>query len=85
MTTTNISHPEPLKEFVDEQVQRRGYGGASEYVRELIRAAQRQATVSALEEKILQGIASGKATPMTNADWEKLRRNLRESAGDSTR
>ena len=39
MTTMNISLPDTLKTFVDEQVSQRGYGTSSEYVRELIRKA----------------------------------------------
>jgi putative addiction module CopG family antidote len=38
MGTMNISLPDALKTFVDEQVAARGYGTSSEYVRELIRA-----------------------------------------------
>ena len=37
MSTMNISLPDTLKSFVDEQVGQRGYGTSSEYVRELIR------------------------------------------------
>ena len=37
MSTMNISLPDTLKSFVDEQVSLRGYGTSSEYVRELIR------------------------------------------------
>lgn len=37
MSTMNISLPDTLKSFVDEQVNQRGYGTSSEYVRELIR------------------------------------------------
>jgi antitoxin ParD1/3/4 len=33
----NISLPDTLKSFVDDQVSARGYGPSSEYVRELIR------------------------------------------------
>ena len=40
MSTMNISLPEGLKDFVDEQVNQRGYGTSSEYVRELIRKAE---------------------------------------------
>lgn len=40
MSTMNISLPERLKAFVDEQVAERGYGTSSEYVRELIRRDQ---------------------------------------------
>ena len=36
----NISLPDALKDFVDEQVSQRGYGTSSEYVRELIRKDQ---------------------------------------------
>ena len=40
MGTMNISLPDTLKTFVDEQVEKRGYGTSSEYVRELIRKEQ---------------------------------------------
>ena len=39
-STMNISLPDTLKAFVDEQVAGRGYGTSSEYVRELIRKDQ---------------------------------------------
>ena len=39
MSTMNISLPDSLKSFVDDQVSQRGYGTSSEYVRELIRKA----------------------------------------------
>ena len=42
MSTMNISLPEALKAFVDEQVATRGYSTSSEYVRELIRRDQTQ-------------------------------------------
>ncbi len=42
MTSMNISLPEPLKLFVEEQVSRNGYSTASEYLRELIRERQRR-------------------------------------------
>ncbi|MGN6324138.1 MAG: ribbon-helix-helix domain-containing protein [Dyella sp.] len=40
MSTMIISLPESLKAFVDDQVNERGYGTSSEYVRELIRRDQ---------------------------------------------
>ncbi len=42
MTSLNISLPESLKAFVEEKVRKGGYGTASEYVRELIRAARKR-------------------------------------------
>lgn len=55
MSTMNISLPESLKAFVDDQVARRGYGTSSEYVRELIRRDQDRQTLRAL---LLEGGAS---------------------------
>ncbi len=44
----NISLPESLKTFVDEQVSERGYGTSSEYVRELIRNDQERRQLRSL-------------------------------------
>jgi antitoxin ParD1/3/4 len=49
MTTMNVSLPDEMKAFVEEQVQRGGYSTASEYLRELIRDAQKQAAKERLE------------------------------------
>jgi antitoxin ParD1/3/4 len=51
MSTMNISLPESLKSFVDEQVSRLGYGTSSEYVRELIRKEQDRAKLRDLLKK----------------------------------
>ena len=40
MTTMNISLPDAMKAFVDAQIQERGYGTSSEYIRDLIRSDQ---------------------------------------------
>jgi len=40
MTTMNISLPDVMKDFVDAQVQERGYSTSSEYIRDLIRHDQ---------------------------------------------
>jgi antitoxin ParD1/3/4 len=50
----NISLPEELKDFVDEQV-KKGYGTSSEYVRKLIRKDQDRLRLRGL---LLAGAAS---------------------------
>ena len=42
MTTMNVSLPDALRDFVDQQVGRAGYSTSSEYVRELIRHDQQR-------------------------------------------
>lgn len=63
----NISLPDLLKSFVDEQVEQRGYGTSSEYVRELIR---KDADILRLRGMLLKGAASAPAAPAAPVDAE---------------
>ena len=56
-TTMNISLPESMKTFVDERLG--GYGSASEYVRELIRADQKRLEEEKLEGLLLERLQKG--------------------------
>jgi antitoxin ParD1/3/4 len=78
MTTLNVSLPEAMKEFVEEQAAKGGYETASEYVRALIREAQIRAAKEDLDAKLLEGLESGPATPMSKADWDELKRRVWE-------
>jgi antitoxin ParD1/3/4 len=79
MSTMNISLPEALKAFVDEQVAGRGYGTSSEYVRELIRRDQDRQHLRAL---LLEGAASPLTEPVDEAYFDQLReRVLSATAG----
>jgi antitoxin ParD1/3/4 len=69
----NISLPAPLKEWVEQQVQERGYSTASEFVRDVLRREQEQAVRAAIDVRLVQAIASGKSTPMSAKDWNRLR------------
>jgi antitoxin ParD1/3/4 len=74
----NISLPDSLKDFVDEQVVKRGYGTSSEYVRELIRGDQDRLQLHGL---LLEG-ASSKPSKLADAKYfEALRKRVRRSAG----
>ena len=70
MTTMNISLPDALKTFVDEQVNQRGYGTSSEYVRELIRRDQDRLHLRGL---LLAGAGSEPSQPATAAYFDGLR------------
>jgi antitoxin ParD1/3/4 len=70
MTTMNISLPDSLKDFVDEQVDQRGYGTSSEYVRELIRKDQDRLQLRGL---LLAGAASAQTNPVDDAYFDGLR------------
>lgn len=73
MNTMNISLPDVLKEFVDQQVVSGRYSSASEYVRELIREDEKRKDQERLEAMLLEGLNS-EAAEMRADDWEEIRR-----------
>lgn len=74
MSTMNISLPDALKDFVDEQVSQRGYGTSSEYLRELIRKDQDRLK---LRELLLVGAKSAPTKPIEPSYFEGLRRKVK--------
>ena len=76
MTTMNISLPDDMKTFVDEQVRARGYMSASEYVRDLLRNEKETAEFRA---KIDEGYASA-TTDLDDSFIESLRQRIRDRA-----
>jgi antitoxin ParD1/3/4 len=70
MSTMNVSLPEGLKSFVDEQVSQRGYGTSSEYVRELIRRDQDR---QQLRRLLMAGGQSAPAVAADSAYFDALR------------
>ena len=81
MTTVTISLPESLKEFIDVEVQTKGYGNVSEYVRGLLRAAQTKEADARLEALLLQGLVSGKDIALTQDFWRELKAAAAEILG----
>jgi len=75
MSTMNISLPEQLKSFVDQQVNQRGYATSSEYLRELIRREQDRLSLRGL---LLEGAGSTAAEPANTAYFASLRRRLKD-------
>ncbi|NIJ87922.1 ribbon-helix-helix domain-containing protein [Xanthomonas cannabis] len=70
MATMNISLPDELKQFVDQQVLEHAYGSSSEYLRELIR---KQRDVERLRGLLLDGVNSGPAVAMEPDFFEAMR------------
>lgn len=73
-TTMNISLPDDLREFVDEQVRERAFGSTSEYMRELIR---KQRDIAKLRGLLLEGRDSGPPEIVDEAWFDELRARIR--------
>jgi antitoxin ParD1/3/4 len=77
-TTMNISLPEAMKRFVEEQAAQEGYGTVSEYLRAVIRDLQkRKAKKQALDAQLLEGLRSP-TVRLTDKRWEELERKVRK-------
>lgn len=81
MTTMNISLPDEMKAFIESQMSREGFASASEYLRALIRDAQKRQSRQELEGKLLEGL-QGPAVEMTRDDWESIRREALQGPSD---
>ncbi len=73
MQTMNISLPDQLKEFVDDQVGSGRYSSVSEYVRDLIRDDEKRKAQDKLEAMLMEGIQSSAPSQMTREDWADIR------------
>jgi len=76
MQTMNISLPDPMKEYVEEQVTAGDYSSASEYMRELVRADQKRSAREQLERTLLESLLEGEAQEATPEFWSTLRAEL---------
>jgi antitoxin ParD1/3/4 len=81
----NISLPDEMKAFVEAQMAHEGYASASEYLRSLIREAQKRRAKQELEAKLLEGL-QGPAVAMTRNEWDSIEREALEGlAGETIR
>lgn len=84
MASLNISLPQTLKDFVEEQVEHGGYSTPSEFIRELLRDNQKRRAEERLEALLLQGLNSGDPVEITPEFWERKRLALIERHGKKT-
>ena len=75
----NISLPPTLREWVDDQVEVRGFGTASEFVGDMLRRERERSLRFQIDRKLAEAMKSP-ATPMTDADWDKIEKAGRKLA-----
>lgn len=82
MGTMNISLPDSLKDFVDQQVDHGGYGTSSEYIRELIRKDQDRLQLRGL---LLAGAKSAPGKALDEGYFDSLRRKAKAARSGTRR
>ena len=78
MTTVNISVPDSMKTFIDEQVAKGGYSTTSEYIRQLLRQEAERIAQVRLETFLLEGLDSGEPIEINDDWWQQKRIQLLE-------
>ena len=81
MTSLNISLPQALKDYVENQVQQGEFSTPSEYLRNLVREDQQRKAEQRLEGLLLEGLESGAPIEVTPEYREGKRRALIERYG----
>jgi len=76
MTTMTISLPEPMREFIESEVEKGDYGSASELFREMVRERQKRHAQERLERLLLEGLESGNPIEVTPDYLSRRRRDL---------
>jgi antitoxin ParD1/3/4 len=78
MATMNVSLPDVMKDFVDVQVNERGFSSSSEYIRDLIRCDQVKQGEQRLATLMLESLESGPAVPVDETYWANKRAALKK-------
>ncbi|MET1255733.1 type II toxin-antitoxin system ParD family antitoxin [Aliikangiella maris] len=84
MATMNISLPDPMRDWVEQQIQGGRYSNNSDYVRDLIRRDQelRDKTL-ALQQAITKGLESGLDGKLDMDEIKRLARAQAQLNSDS--
>ncbi|MGV8911670.1 MAG: type II toxin-antitoxin system ParD family antitoxin [Rhodoglobus sp.] len=80
MATMNVSLPDALKQFVEEQVSEHGYGTSSEFVRNLIRHEHARTQLRAL---VVEGMTSGPGSELDDDYFHQLRERINNHGVDT--
>ena len=76
-TSLNVSLPESLKAFVEQQVATGGYMSASEFIRHLLRdASESRSRRDELQSLLAEGLESGEPLEVTAEYWAGKRKAL---------
>ncbi|HEY9125519.1 MAG TPA: hypothetical protein VIM62_00240 [Acidobacteriaceae bacterium] len=80
MKTLQLTLPDALHQYMQEQMQAGDYASPSEYFRDLLRADQKRRAKDALQESLLAAIGESDAEEAAPEWWEKLHQELHHHA-----
>ena len=83
MASMNISLPDPMKDWVENQTSSGRYDNASEYVRDLIRHDQdRESKISAMQKLVDEAFESGVSDKSLEDIWVAAKERTQANRGN---
>jgi antitoxin ParD1/3/4 len=79
MATLNISIPDTMKDWINQQISAGQYTSASDYLRDLVRSDQR--AKQSIDELLLEGLNSGEPITPGEDYWKNKKNNLKTKMG----
>ena len=84
MDNTLTALPEPIRQYIDQQVASGAYVSQIDYICQLVRDAQRRKAKDALKAKVFDNLQNSDVSEMTAEDWAEIRRDLKDKYGPKT-
>ena len=78
MQTMNVSLPDSMAEYIQQQVARLGYENAGDYFCELVQADQLHKERLAIEAEVLRGLECQERIVMTDEVWNTMRDEIQQ-------
>jgi antitoxin ParD1/3/4 len=72
-TSINISLPAPMKKWAEQEAVKRGYGTTDAFFVEMLRREKKARTIDRIDDLLEEAMSEGEPTPMTRADWDRIR------------
>jgi Arc/MetJ-type ribon-helix-helix transcriptional regulator len=79
----SISLPPSMKKWVEKQVGKNGYRTANDFFLDVLQREQALQARERIDDALEEALNSGPATPMTRADWDRIRENGRKMLRES--
>jgi antitoxin ParD1/3/4 len=80
-----VNLPKKLETFLQEQSAAEEFAPPDEYGAKVVADERKRKAIEKVNALLLEGINSGPATPLTEADWEEIRRSARRKIEERTK
>ena len=74
---SDITLPKSLRNWAEAQATLGGFDNVDEFISQVLREERKRLALDSIEQKLLDALDSGPASPMTASQWKELRQLAR--------